>query len=129
MDGANPPAPFGSRFVDLTDLYSSRLRSIVRFTLGDVPQGVYVGLRGPHFETPAEISMFATMGGSLVGMSTVLEAIAARHVGAEVLGVSLVTNLAAGVSATPLSHTETLDAGRDAAGSLADFLSKVLPEL
>jgi purine-nucleoside phosphorylase len=90
-------------------------------------EGVYVQVRGPHYETPAEIQMIRTIGGTLVGMSTVLEAIAARAVGMEVLGISLVTNLAAGISGAPLDHAEVLQAGRDAANRLGSLLSAVLP--
>jgi len=115
LTGTSPPAPFGSRFVDLTDLYSARLRAVARTVELDLPDGVYVGFHGPHFETPAEIRMAATIGGDLVGMSTVLEAIAARHMGMEVLGLSLATNLAAGISDVPIDGADVLAAG-DAAG-------------
>jgi purine-nucleoside phosphorylase len=115
LTGASPPAPFGSRFVDLTDLYSARLRALARTVEPDLPDGVYVGFHGPHFETPAEIRMADTIGGDLVGMSTVLEAIAARHTGMEVLGVSLATNLAAGISDVPIDGADVIAAG-DAAG-------------
>jgi len=127
MEGPQPPEPYGSRFVDLTDLYSKELRDVVRTVRPDMPEAVYVGFRGPHYETPAEIAMSRTMGGGLVGMSTVLEAIAARHLGATVLGFSLVTNLAAGVSATPLNHLEVLEAGNAAAATMADLFRDVLP--
>lgn len=129
LEGASPPPPYGPRFVDLTDLYSKRVRELVRATVPDLTEGVYAGFRGPHYETPAEIVMAATMGATLVGMSTVLEAIAARHLGAEVLGLSLVTNLAAGVSKGPLNHQEVLDAGQDAASSLGSLLAKLVPVL
>jgi purine-nucleoside phosphorylase len=115
LTGPSPPAPFGSRFVDLTDLYSARLREVARSVELDLPDGVYVGFHGPHFETPAEIRMAATIGGDLVGMSTVLEAIAARHMRMEVLGLSLATNLAAGLSDVPIDGADVLAAG-DAAG-------------
>jgi purine-nucleoside phosphorylase len=117
-----------SRFVDLTDLYSARLRSIVA-SEAQLREGVYAGLRGPHYETPAEIHMLATMGATLVGMSTVLEAIAARHLGADVLGLSLVSNAAAGVSSAALDHREVLEAGQHAAASLGDLLTRILPQL
>lgn len=117
-----------SRFVDLTDLYSARLRAIVG-AQAHLPEGVYAGLRGPHYETPAEIRMLATVGATLVGMSTVLEAIAARHLGAEVLGLSLVSNAAAGVSSAALDHREVLEAGQHAAASLGDLLARILPQL
>ena len=115
LTGVRPPAPFASPFVDLTDLYGARLREVARTVEPDLPDGVYVGFPGPHFETPAEVRMAGTMGGDLVGMSTVLEAIAARHIGMEVLGVSLATNLAAGISDVPLDGADVIAAG-DAAG-------------
>jgi purine-nucleoside phosphorylase len=115
LTGASPPAPFASRFVDLTDLYSARLRDVARTVERELPEGVYVGFHGPHFETPAEIRMAGTMGGDLVGMSTVLEAIAARHMGLEILGLSLATNLAAGISDVPIDGADVIAAG-DAAG-------------
>jgi purine-nucleoside phosphorylase len=129
MEGEPPPENYGSRFVDLTDLYSARLRGVVRDALPHLSEGVYVGFRGPHYETPAEVAMARTMGGSLVGMSTVLEAIAARHLDAEVLGLSLVSNLAAGVATGPLNHLEVLEAGQTAAASLGELLANVLPIL
>lgn len=129
LEGAAPPKGYGSRFVDLTALYSARLRLAVHHAVPDLPEGIYAGFRGPHYETPAEIAMARTMGASLAGMSTVLEAIAARHLGAEVLGLSLVTNHAAGVSAGYLSHLEVLDAGASAAASLGALLTRVVPVL
>lgn len=115
----------GATFIDLTDLYSERLRAVARSVDPDLPEGVYVGFRGPHFETPAEVRMARSMGGHLVGMSTVLEAIAAREARMEVLGMSLVTNLAAGVSPVPLSHQEVLDMGREAAPRISRLLADV----
>jgi purine-nucleoside phosphorylase len=129
MEGFVPPEGYGSRFVDLTDLYSARLRAVVHETAPELTEGVYAGFRGPHYETPAEINMARTMGASLVGMSTVLEAIAARHLGAEVLGLSLVSNFAAGVSPGPLDHLEVLEAGQNAAGSLGALLGRLVPVL
>jgi purine-nucleoside phosphorylase len=129
MEGPPPPEPFGSRFVDLTDLYSARLRAAVRAAVPSLTEGVYIGFRGPHYETPAEIAMSRTMGATLVGMSTVLEAIAARHLGADVLGLSLVSNFAAGVAPGPLNHSEVLEAGQLAATSLGALLAQVLPVL
>ena len=105
----------GANFVDLTDLYSSRLRALCREVDPSLDEGVYVQFPGPHYETPAEIGMVRAIGGTLVGMSTTLEAIAAREAGLEVLGISLVTNLAAGISGEPLNHEEVLEAGRTAA--------------
>ena len=129
LDGAAPPKGYGSRFVDLTDLYSARLRAAVRKAVPDLAEGVYCGFRGPHYETPAEIVMARTMGASLAGMSTVLEAIAARHLEAEVLGLSLVSNHAAGVTAGHLNHLEVLEAGQNAAASLGSLLTRVVPVL
>jgi purine-nucleoside phosphorylase len=119
----------GARFVDLTDLYSSRLRALCREVDPSLEEGVYVQLPGPHYETPAEIGMVRTLGGDLVGMSTTLEAIAAREAGVEVLGISLVTNLAAGMTGEPLNHEEVLEAGRTAATRMGSLLSQVLGRL
>jgi purine-nucleoside phosphorylase len=116
----------GATFVDLTDLYSRRLRGIARRVDPSLDEGVYVQFRGPHYETPAEVAMARTMGGSIVGMSTALEAIAAREAGMEVLGMSLITNLAAGVQSTPLSHAEVLAAGKEAEPRLADLLARIV---
>ncbi|MGD0055627.1 MAG: purine-nucleoside phosphorylase [Acidimicrobiales bacterium] len=129
LEGEAPPEGYGSRFVDLSDLYSARLRTLVRERAPQLTEGVYAGFRGPHYETPAEVMMARTLGASLVGMSTVLEAIAARHLGAEVLGLSLVSNLAAGVSTGPLNHLEVLEAGQRAAGSLGTLLAQLVPVL
>lgn len=119
----------GPTFVDLTDLYSARLRALAHEVDDSLNEGVYVQFRGPHYETPAEVQMAKTIGGDLVGMSTTLEAIAARHVGLEVLGISLVTNLAAGISDQPLSHQEVLDAGQAAAGRCGRLLADVVPRI
>jgi purine-nucleoside phosphorylase len=116
----------GATFVDLTDLYSSRLRALCKEVEPSLDEGVYVQFPGPHYETPAEIRMVRTIGGDLVGMSTTLEAIAAREAGAEVLGISLVTNLAAGMTGEPLNHEEVLEAGRAAATRMGELLSAVL---
>ena len=131
LTGASPLE--GPSFVDLTDLYSARLRAICRQLQPDLPEGVYVQFRGPQYETPAEVRMAGILGGHLVGMSTGLEAIAAREARMEVLGISLVTNLAAGISGTPLDHAEVLAAGRAAAarvgGMLADVVRRLPPGL
>jgi purine-nucleoside phosphorylase len=119
----------GANFVDLTDLYSPRLRALCREIDSTLEEGVYAQLPGPHYETPAEINMIRTLGADLVGMSTVLEAIAAREAGAEVLGISLVTNLAAGMTGEPLSHEEVLQAGRDSATRMGSLLAQVLGRL
>ncbi|WP_265520926.1 purine-nucleoside phosphorylase [Oerskovia flava] len=115
----------GATFVDLTDLYSTRLRDMARRVDPTLPEGVYAQFPGPHYETPAEVRMAGTLGADLVGMSTTLEAIAARHAGLEVLGLSLVTNLAAGISATPLSHTEVIEAGQAAGPRISALLADI----
>lgn len=122
----------GATFVDLTDLYSARLRGIAREIDPSLAEGVYAQFPGPHYETPAEVRAARTLGADLVGMSTALEAIAARAAGLEILGISLVTNLGAGVSAQPLDHAEVLEAGR-AAGPrisrlLADIVARIVGE-
>jgi purine-nucleoside phosphorylase len=119
----------GAQFVDLVDAYSPRLRALAREVDPTLADGVYAGLPGPHYETPAEIRMLRTLGADLVGMSTVHETIAARAAGAEVLGVSLVTNLAAGMTGEPLSHLEVLEAGRQSATRMGALLSEVLARL
>lgn len=115
----------GAHFVDLTDLYAARLRDLCREVDPSLAQGVYVQFPGPHFETPAEVRMARVIGGDLVGMSTGLEAIAAREAGLDVLGVSLVTNLAAGVGDQPLHHDEVLAAGAAAATRMGELLARV----
>nr|WP_256736368.1 purine-nucleoside phosphorylase [Mycolicibacterium hippocampi] len=116
----------GAEFVDLVDAYSPRLRALAREIDPTLADGVYAGLPGPHYETPAEIRMLRTLGADLVGMSTVHETIAARAAGAQVLGVSLVTNLAAGMTGQPLSHDEVLEAGRQSATRMGSLLSSVI---
>jgi purine-nucleoside phosphorylase len=117
----------GAHFVDLTDLYSPRLRDLCRQVEPGLDEGVYVQFRGPHYETPAEIRMVRAIGGDLVGMSTTLEAIAAREAGLEVLGISLVTNLAAGITGEPLDHEEVLEAGNAAATRMGALLAAIVP--
>ena len=119
----------GANFVDLTDLYCPRLRALCREVDGSLDEGVYVQLPGPHYETPAEIGMVRAIGGHLVGMSTTLEAIAAREAGLEVLGISLVTNLAAGITGEPLNHEEVLAAGRAAASRMGELLGAIVPQI
>lgn len=119
----------GPNFVDLTDAYSPRLRALCREVDPSLDEGVYAQFPGPHYETPAEIRMLAAMGGTLVGMSTVLETIAAREAGLEVLGISLVTNAAAGMTGEPLNHEEVLEAGRSAASRMGELLAQVLPRV
>ncbi|MEV7444102.1 purine-nucleoside phosphorylase [Streptomyces sp. NPDC091204] len=119
----------GANFVDLTNLYSPKLRAMCKEIDPSLEEGVYVQFPGPHYETPAEINMIRVMGADLVGMSTVLEAIAAREAGADVLGISLVTNLAAGLSGEPLNHEEVLQAGRDSAARMGTLLTQVLARI
>jgi len=126
MAGAGPPPDLPARFVDLTDLYSPRLRAAARTAAPGVAEGVYAGLLGGSYETPCEIGMLRVLGADLVGMSTVLEAVAARHLGAEVFGVSLVTNMAAGLSAAALDHEDVLRTGRAAVGGLVGLLRAVV---
>jgi purine-nucleoside phosphorylase len=125
MSGAAPPEDLPDRFVDLSHLYDPAWRAALARRRPGTPEGVYAGLPGGSYETPAEIRMLGRLGADLVGMSTVLEAIAARHLGAAVLGVSLVTNLAAGLQPT-LDHGEVLAAGHDAVPALVGLLRDVL---
>ena len=119
----------GARFVDLTDLYSARLRGLMREIDPSLAEGVYAQFPGPHYETPAEVRMARIMGADLVGMSTALEAIAAHAEGSEVLGISLVTNLAAGMTGDPLNHEEVLAAGKAAASRAGGLLLQLLERL
>ncbi len=119
----------GPRFVDLTDLYSARLRALMREIDPSLAEGVYAQFPGPQYETPAEVRMARTMGADLVGMSTALEAIAAHAEGSEVLGISLVTNLAAGMTGEALNHEEVLEAGRAAASRAGGLLVQLLERL
>ncbi|GHD09889.1 purine-nucleoside phosphorylase [Zhihengliuella salsuginis] len=116
----------GATFVDLTDLYSPRLRGIAREVDPSLDEGVYAQFTGPHYETPAEVRYAKAIGADLVGMSTALEAIAARHAGLEVFGISLVTNLAAGISDEPLSHEEVIEAGRAAGPRISKLLASIV---
>jgi len=119
----------GARFVDLVDLYSARLRELVRGVDPTLEEGVYAALPGPHYETGAEVRMLRGMGADLVGMSTALEAIAARAEGMQVLGISLVTNLAAGMTGQPLDHAEVLEAGAASASRVGELLAGVVEQL
>jgi purine-nucleoside phosphorylase len=119
----------GARFVDLTQVYSPRLRQLCRDVDATLDEGVYVQFPGPHYETPSEIAMVRAIGGDLVGMSTTLEAIAAREAGMEVLGISLVTNLAAGITGEALNHAEVLEAGKAAAGRMGELLGAIVPRI
>jgi purine-nucleoside phosphorylase len=123
------PAGYPSRFTDLTEVYSKRLRALARQQDPTLAEGVYAALPGPHYETPAEIRMLRTAGADLVGMSTALEAIAARHLGAEVLAISLVTNPAAGLADEPLDHAEVLAAAHASAARIGELLSTLLGRL
>jgi purine-nucleoside phosphorylase len=129
LAGRPPADGYASRFTDLTDLYSARLRTLAAGADEGLAEGVYAALPGPHYETPAEIRMLRTLGADLVGMSTVLEAIAARHLGAEVLGISLVSNPAAGLAPHGLDHAEVVAAGQAAAGRMGSLLAGLLPVL
>ena len=130
LTGPGAPDDLGlPRFLDLTDCWSARLRAVARSVEPGLAEGVYAGLGGPHYETPAEIRMLRTLGADLVGMSTVHEAIAAHHLGAEVLGLSLVTNLAAGLGDGPLDHQEVLDVAAAAAGPTGELLAALVRAL
>ncbi len=127
-----PPQPHGHLAAGGGDASStsptctrSRLRDLAREVDPSLDEGVYAQFPGPHYETPAEVRMARTIGADLVGMSTTLEAIAARHAGLEVLGISLVTNLAAGISPEPLDHAEVLEAGREAAPRIGALLAEI----
>ena len=119
----------GQRFVSMSDAYSPQLRSLVRDLFPATPEGIYAQVHGPMYETPAEITMVRNIGGTLVGMSTALEAIVARSLGMEILGLSLVTNLAAGMSGKALNHLEVLEAGQAAAARMGDLLARVLRDV
>lgn len=127
LTGASPLV--GPRFVDLTDAYSPALRRLARTVDPGLAEGVYVQFAGPSYETPAEVAMARAIGGTLVGMSTALECVAAREAGLEVLGLSLVTNLAAGLAGQALDHAEVIDAGRAAQARLAGLLAGLLEVL
>jgi len=138
LTGANPLVGpnddrFGPRFPDMTEVYSARLRAIAdriaaaqKLTL---PHGVYVALLGPSYETPAEIRYLRTIGGDAVGMSTVHEAIAARHMGIDVLGISCITNMAAGVLPQPLDHNEVMETARRVRGQFVGLLEAIVEQL
>jgi len=136
--GANPLAGdnderFGQRFPDMTEVYSSRLRAIADRAGKAInlllPHGIYVGLLGPSYETPAEIRYLRTIGADAVGMSTVPEAIAARHMGMEVLGISCITNMAAGVLPAPLDHAEVMETARRIRGQFIALLEGVIGQI
>jgi purine nucleotide phosphorylase len=127
LTAATPLA--GATFIDLTQAYSPRLRDLAHEVDPELPEGVYVQFPGPQYETPAEVRMAKILGGDLVGMSTTLETIAAREAGLEVLGISLVTNLGAGISPTPLDHAEVIAAGKAAEPRLRGLLAGLLERL
>ena len=127
LTGATPLV--GPRFVDLTDVYSPALRDLATNVDPTLEEGIYCQFHGPAYETPSEVRMARAIGGTLVGMSTALEAIAAREAGLEVLGISLVTNAAAGIAAQPLSHAEVVEAGLAAQSRLSALLGGLLERL
>lgn len=117
----------GATFIDLTDLYSYELREEIRKEYPDMPEGVYIQNRGPAYETVSEVSMARIIGGDIVGMSTSLEAIAAREAGMKIVGMSLITNHAAGTIANqPLNHQEVLDTGKASEEKLSNMLAKII---
>lgn len=136
--GHNPVAGsnddrFGPRFFDMSEAYSKKLRALAKEAASEegyvLEEGVYLSLLGPSFETPAEIRAFRTIGADLVGMSTVQETIVARHMGLDVLGISCVTNMAAGIQAQPLNHEEVMETGKRVEATLAALLTRLLPKL
>ncbi len=138
MQGTNPlvgpnDATIGPRFPDMTEVYPAALREIAKDTANELgivlQEGVYAAVLGPSYETPAEIRFFKTIGADLVGMSTVAEAIAATHMGMQVLGISCVTNAAAGLSGEKLSHLEVLETGHRASRTFIKLLTALLPRL
>jgi purine-nucleoside phosphorylase len=138
LSGQNPAAGLllrdRPRFFDMSDSYSKRLRKAAQEVAASLagsrlPEGVYVSVLGPSFETPAEIRAFRAMGADLVGMSTAQETIAARQVGVEVLGISCVTNMAAGIESAPLNHEEVMETGRAVEQQLGALLSGIVPRI
>jgi purine-nucleoside phosphorylase len=126
-------ARFGQRFFDMSHAYSPALRQLARKEAAkqgwELGEGVYLAVLGPSYETPAEIRAFRTLGADLVGMSTVHEVIVARHMGIEVLGLSVVTNMAAGVLDQPINHEEVMETGRRIAAQFTDLLTAVIPQI
>jgi purine-nucleoside phosphorylase len=138
LQGVNPLTgpnddSIGPRFPDMTEAYSARYREIAQNAAGDLGihlrEGVYAAVPGPSYETPAEIRYLRTIGADLVGMSTVLEVIAANHIGMKVLGISCVTNLAAGLSGKNLDHSDVLAIGERVRGTLVKLLKTIIPKL
>jgi purine-nucleoside phosphorylase len=133
LTGRNPAAGpnderLGPRFFDMTNAYAKRLR-LLAHSAAELAEGVYLGLSGPNFETPAEIKAFRSLGADLVGMSTVHEVIVARHMGIEVLGISCVTNMAAGILDQPINHQEVMETGARVQAQLTSLLVRLLPAL
>jgi purine-nucleoside phosphorylase len=130
--GPNDPR-FGQRFFDMSSAYSPALRKLATAEAGKqgwtLNEGVYLAVLGPSYETPAEIRAFRTLGADLVGMSTVHEVIVARHMGIEVLGLSVVTNMAAGVLDEPINHEEVMEIGRRIEGQFTSLLTALIPQL
>jgi purine-nucleoside phosphorylase len=124
---------FGQRFFDMSQAYSPALRQLARDEAAKqgwkLEEGVYIAVLGPSYETPAEIRAFRTLGADLVGMSTVHEVIVARHMGIEVLGLSVVTNMAAGVLDQPINHEEVMETGRRIAAQFTNLLTAVIPQI
>jgi purine-nucleoside phosphorylase len=129
MTGPTPPPPFDVRFFDMTDAYSPRLRQAALAVDPSLAEGVYAAFPGPQFETPAEVRMAQRLGADLVGMSTALETIAARHLGAEVLACSLVTNLAAGLAPEGIDHQNVLAVGHHSAEHMGALLAEMIARL
>ena len=127
VSGANDER-LGQRFFDMTEAYSKRLR-LLAHSGAELSEGVYLAVSGPSFETPAEIKAFRTLGADLVGMSTVQEVIVARHMGIEVLGISCVTNMAAGILDQAIHHQEVMETGARVQAQLTNLLTKLLPAL
>lgn len=127
LTGATPLV--GPQFIDVSEVYSKRIRAIAKKIKPDLPEGVYAQFHGPQYETPAEVRMAIALGADLVGMSTALEAIAAKEAGCEVLGISLVTNPGAGLTDAVLNHEEVLAAGKAAAGKMGKLLREVIENL
>ena len=130
--GPNEPR-FGQRFFDMSQAYSPALRQLAREEASKqgwkLDEGVYLAALGPSYETPAEIRAFRTLGADLVGMSTVHEVIVARHMGIEILGLSVVTNMAAGVLDQPINHEEVMETGRRIAGQFTSLLTALIPQM
>ncbi|MEK5061832.1 MULTISPECIES: purine-nucleoside phosphorylase [unclassified Paenibacillus] len=128
--GPNEPA-FGVRFPDMSEAYSGRLRNLAKTTAEaqgfNIQEGVYAGLLGPNYETPAEIVMLRKLGADAVGMSTVAEVIVARHTGIEVLGISCITNMAAGILDQPLSHDEVMETAEQVKGKFLGLVMALIP--